>query len=442
MSAAPAVDERLPSRWVHAFAGACFLCVGLAFNYLDRNYGDFNRGLALQWMLATVAGFGTGAWQLGRGGPAARLVCTVLGGLGLLLAIYPTYQMYSLLRWLVLCLMFTAVARAALMRTRKDLYLSLAICFVCTSVIAIHVRADWTLWVYLGPAWVFAGLALTFEYVAARNVPRWLQVLSSVGFVGTVGVLALALFLALPRPPLLGFGFLPPGSNDPALAPSPVRKGGETGQGSGSGGVGSRGDSSAESHGSWPQMIQRMRPATQDPHMPAWQRDLLGALLDAMAALTPRDAADGDSDGLAGAAVKRQKVVLQIKLWWIALLLFVALLAWWAWRRRYVIALNTLSPVAWVLIPISPLRSMRVSARMIEYCLVYTDRPRPTALTLRERLALAHNLPNLSSQCFDVAVASYYTARFGRTEASASSAARMRLEVLDAVDAAIEQATR
>ena len=134
------------------------VCVALSFNYLDRSHGDFSLGVALQWTLAALTGFGTGAWQLGRGGPPARLVCALLGSVGLLVAIYPTYQMYSLLRWLVLCLMFAAVARASLMQTRKDLYLSLAICFVCACVVAIHPRADWTLWVYLGPAWVFAGL--------------------------------------------------------------------------------------------------------------------------------------------------------------------------------------------------------------------------------------------------------------------------------------------
>ena len=446
MSASPAVDEPLPSRWVHAFAGACFLCVGLSFNYLDRNYGDFNTGVALQWTLAAMVGYGTGAWQLVRGGPAARVVCTVLGGVGLLLAIYPTYAMYSLLRWLVLCLMFVAVARAALLRTRKDLYLSLAICFICACVVAIHPRADWTLWVYIGPAWAFAGLALTFEYVAARRVPRWLQVLSSVAFVGMVGVLALALFLLLPRPPVLGFGFLPPGSSDPTQIPSPVRKGGEAGQGSGSGSgngsAGALGNPSPDAAGSWSQMIQRMRPAVQDRHMPGWQRDLLGGLLDGMAALAPRDAAGGDGAGLTGSAAKSQWRVLQIKLWWLAALLLAALLAWWSWRRRYVIALSALSVVAWALIPISPLRSMRVSARMIEYCLAWTDRPRPTALTLRERLALAHKLPSLSSQFFDVAVASYYASRFGRTEASVTSAAQMRMDVLDAADVAIARASR
>ena len=83
---------------------------------------------------------------------------------------------------------------------------------------------------------------------------------------------------------------------------------------------------------------------------------------------------------------------------------------------------------------------MRLSARMIAYCLAWTDRPRPTALTLRERLALARKLPSLSRQLFDAAVASYYASRFGRTKASVSGAAQMRLDVLDAADVAIEHA--
>lgn len=442
MSEALSVDEPLPSRWVHVFAGACFVFVALSFNYLDRRHGDFSPGVALSWVLAAVAGFGTGAWQLGRGGPAARLACAVLGCIGLWLAIYPTYQMYSLLRWLVLCLMFAAVARAALMRSRKDFYLCLAICFVCTCVVAIHPRADWTLWVYLGPAWICAGLALTIEHVAARKVPRWLQILSSVGFVGGVGMLALALFLLLPRPPVLGFGFLPPGSSNPSQIPSPARRGGEAGHGADSDSAGSRGQASAEVPGPWPQMIQQMRPAVQDRHMPEWQRALLGGLLDAMAALTPHDAAGGAVDGTAGNAAQSRAVTLRIKPWWFAVLLLAVLLVWWAWRRRHVIALNVMSPVAWALIAISPQWSMRTSARMIGYCLARADRPRPAALTLRERLALAHGLPALSSKLFNAAVSSYYASRFGRIEADAGCAARMRLQVLDAADVAIANMTR
>ena len=253
-------------------------------------------------------------------------------------------------------------------------------------------------------------------------------------------MLALALFLLLPRPPVLGFGFLPPGSDDPTQVPIPIRKGGEAGagnsSGSGSGSAGSTSSPTASGPGAWAQMVQGMRPATQDRHMPEWQRGLLGSLLDAIA---PRDEV---GDGRTGAVSKTQGGVLQIKLWWFATLPLAALLAWWAWRRRYAIALKALSLVAWAVIPISPRRSMRVSARMIEYCLAWTDCPRPAALTLRERLALAHKLPSLSSQLFELAVATYYASRFGRTEANASGAARMRLDVLDGADVAIAHATR
>lgn len=419
----------LPSRWVPALAGACFACTALAFHYLDRHYGSFNAVVVVAWLLATALGFGVGAAGLGRTSPLARTACALLGIVGGLLALVPGFFYYDLLRWIALCLLFAAVARAPLMSSRKDLYLCLTICFVVTCTTINPMRADWTLWVYLGPALLFAGLALTVEYVAARAVPGWIQVLSSAGFVIAVGAVALVLFLWLPRPPGLGFGFLPTGG----AVNGPV---GQT-----EGRLGDRSGTPGASHplerGAWAQMIDGMRSALNDTEMPTWQRNLLGTLLDALAS-PPASATAGASP----VPAERQVVTLSIPYWWFAALLLALLLAAMAWRRRHAIALGTLSGLSRLVVPVHAGWGMRLCAMMIECCLAWADRPRPRHLTLRERVALAQPLPPTSRHWLDDAVTTYYRGRFGLRPPTPEDAARVRLLVLDAAELALAHRQR
>jgi hypothetical protein len=424
-----AADARLPSRWVHALAGACCLFTGWAFWYLDRSYGDFGPAGTL-WFVATVLGFATGALNLHRGGPAGRIVCALLGALLALIAIYPGYVLYSLLRWLALCLMFATVARAALMRTRRDLYFALLACFVCSSVAAIHHRADWTLWVYLGPAWLCAGLALTVEYVASHAVGAWTKTGASLAFVGATAALAAALFLFLPRPATLGFGFLPPGADVPALTQS--RGGGSAGEGR-RGGIGSSGDAAAAApdglaSSSWQRMIDAMRQSLADPHMPRWQRALLQRGLDGAAAVA------GLAEGV-GIAVRYIRIELpRIPPWVWAVSLLACLALHAAWQRRHLLALQALGLPAWLLQRLHPAWSMRLSAWMLGHALTQAGAGPCRQRTLRERLQHTHGVPPLGRRWCDEALDLYYAMRFGRAVASPARAGAMRSAVLDAVD--------
>jgi len=429
MSKDSSAAEPLPSRWVPAFAGACLLCVALSFSYVDRRHGSLNSGETTLWMIAVALGFGTGAWQLGRPGRSGLVVCALLSVPAAVIAVFPGFFLYTLLRWLALCLLFLAIVRAPIMRSRKDLYLCLAICFVAACATATAGGADWTMWTYIGPAWIFAGLALTIDYVAGRRLPLWIQMTTSVGFVAVVGIAALVLFLWLPRPPTLGFGFMPTSGADQ----SPPIEAGKGGGGAGSEPGNAQTPSRAPSE--WQQMIDRMRQTTRDPNMPAWQRRMLGTLLDGMSALGP-DAAEESSEGTSGSHALETiaQWSLHLSLWWFVMLLCAALAVWWLRRRRYAVALKTLSVIAWALAWMSPQLSMRLSARMIEYCLAWTDRSRPAALTLRERLSEADDLPKTARRWFDEAVTTYYAARFGRDPSTHASSEQMRTTVLNAID--------
>lgn len=424
-------DARLPSRWVHALVGACCMFTGWAFWYLDRGYGDFGPAGTL-WFVATLLGFATGALNLHRGGPAGRVVCALLGAVLALIAIYPGFVLYSLLRWLALCLMFATVARAALMRTRRDLYFGLLACFVCSAVAATHYRADWTLWVYLGPAWLCAGLALTVEYVASHPVGAWTKTGASIAFVGATALLALALFLFMPRPATLGFGFLPPGADAPALAQS--RGGGSAGDGRHGGGSGASGGSAAGAAGghasssSWQRMIDAMRQSLADPHMPQWQRGLLQRGLDGASA------AGGLVEGLT--AIVRYVVIAlpRIPPWLWAVLLLAALALHALWQRRHALALQALGLPAWLLQRVHPAWSMRLSAWMLGHALTQAGARPGHQRTLRERLLRANDVPPLGRRWLDDALDLYYATRFGRAAASPATAGAMRSAVLDGAD--------
>src|SRR5262249_32965709 len=116
-----------------------------------------------------------------------------------------------------LTLMITLAARAVVMRTRRDFYLSQTVIFVVSLMVATHMAADWTVWFYLAPAWLLAALALAWEYAAGVAISRWAKGGLTLGFILLSFLLAMLLFLFGPRPPSLGFGFLPPGTDTPNL---------------------------------------------------------------------------------------------------------------------------------------------------------------------------------------------------------------------------------
>lgn len=444
-------DALVPNRWVHAFAGACLACVGLAFFFLDRSYGDFAT-VAPPWVVATLLGFASGAIALRRDGPFARAMCALLGFVALALAIFPTFLIYSLLRWAALCMLFVSIARAPLLRTRRDLYFTLTTCFVAATVVAIHSRADWLLWVYLGPACLFAGLALTMEHVASHAVGIVTKFAASVSFIAAVFALASLLFLWLPRPPMLGFGFLPPPAEEPALAKRP---GGAQGQDSRGDATGQNSPGSPDPTGRgdrpWHDMLDRMERDLQDPTVPGWQRALLGRLVDAAQGLLralepsagPGHGARGHSSQDGGSRLLALvRVVVRISLAsllaWLAALALLAL-AWW---QRHRLAFMALNAAAWSTTVAHPLSSMKLCARMMAVGLHRLGSPQRPAQPLREQLARTPDLAVMERFRFGEAVDLYYAVRFGRLAATPELARSMRLSVLITTDVALAAAAR
>lgn len=199
-----AAEQTLRSRVVVVLTGCSYLCVGLAFSYLDRRFGSFAME-ATFWLLWALAGFGAGAFYLGRPGNAGSTHWKVQGTFGFVLALFPGFFMFSMLRWVGLALMIIQGARAASLRTRRDFYLSLTLIFVVSLMVATHDNADWTVWFYLGPAWLFAALALAWDHAASAEIPRWAKAGMTLAFILLSFLLACVLFLFVPRPAVLGW---------------------------------------------------------------------------------------------------------------------------------------------------------------------------------------------------------------------------------------------
>ena len=158
----PADDSPpLQSRAVVVLTGLSYLFTGFGFSFLDRRFGSFGLEGFL-WLVWAVLGFGAGALHVSRSASAGKTQWLVLGALGGLLALFPGFAIYNLLRWASLTLMIVMGARAAVLKTRRDFYFTLIVIFVVGFMVGTHGNADWTLWFYLGPAWVFGGLALAW----------------------------------------------------------------------------------------------------------------------------------------------------------------------------------------------------------------------------------------------------------------------------------------
>jgi hypothetical protein len=222
---APADDSPpLHSRAVVVLTGLSYLFTGFGFSFLDRRFGSFGLEGFL-WLMWAVLGFGAGALHVGKPASAGKTQWLVLGALGGLLALFPGFAIYNLLRWTSLTLMIVIGARAAVLKTRRDFYFTLTVIFVVGFMVGTHGNADWTLWFYLGPAWVFGGLALAWDHAAGTPLSRWTKMFMTLGFITASFLLAVVLFFFAPRPPILGFGFLPPGTDTPGMFTQPAGSG-------------------------------------------------------------------------------------------------------------------------------------------------------------------------------------------------------------------------
>lgn len=457
-STPPHESAALTHRGVVCFTAMAYLGVGLAFAYLDRRHGVFaNEGLL--WVVWSVLGFGGGLLHLGRAGRVAAWHWRLMGGLAFALALFPGLALFNLLRWIGFTLLLVIGARGGVMQTRRDLYMTLVSVFVVSLMVATHHTANWTIWLYLAPAWVCAGLALAWDHAGDAAVPGWAKGGLALGFVATTFLLASLLFLFAPRPPSLGFGFVPPGTDTPNLnSQSHGPQGGESGQAHNTDGTGQGGQTDAGASGggdgwtdNWQRMLDRMRLDLQDPHMPAWQRQGLERVVGwgdwLVAALTGRlvlgsetvDAALAD-DSTAVAVPTGQGLP-----WWLVALLalVVGLLCWWLrrhWHRRHGVFATALLHLAPLVATWRPWWSMRLSVWALGLALRQQGVVVGPDTSLREQLALAR-LPDLPGRWMGYAVDLHNEVRFGTAPATPQRAAYMQQAVAGAHQLLTQQGT-
>ena len=474
----------IQSRATIAFTGLSFFFTCLAFSYVDRGHRVF-VAFSVLWLGWALLGFGAGLFNLRRGEHAGRRQWRAMGLFGGVLALFPGFLMYPFARWVCLVLLIVMGARAAHMRTRRDLYFTLTVVFTVCFLTTTHYAAEWSLWFYLGPAWLFGALALAWLHAEGVDLPRWTQLSMTTVFVAISFVLAACLFLFVPRPPLLGFGFLP-GGDVPGLYEPPFgdREGdsGEprTGDGRGRGGKGSEGGPSGmgsrnsdggwgpERPGSaragagrpmparpsqWDRMLDGMREAGRDPYAPRWQRNAINGALDAAQALrqwwqkgqgnAQGGAAGGSAmgtpgDAQPGTALQPQPVPMVITvlslLDLLLLLIAMALAAWLLWRSRYRWGTRAVLALAWALSRWWPARSMQLSARAMGWCLRGRRHAPRAGQSVREHWLSAPGLAPLARQWMERALETYCAMRFGGLPATRERALRMREEVQGAAD--------
>lgn len=446
------VEAPLGSRGALFFTACSYLCVALSFSYLDRRHGFFS-GESVFWMVWTFLGFGAALFYLGRGSRVAQAHWTVMGSLAGLFVLIVFFR-YNLLRWASVALLLILSARAVVLSTRRDLYLALTVVFVVSLMVATYWTADWTVWFYLAPAWVFAALALAWEHAAGAALSRWVRGGLTLSFVGLAFLLAMLLFLILPRPAVLGFGFLPPGTDTPNLVKQDgggqgqqPGEGGRPGNAGGSGSAGSDPRAGGGGNG-WQQMFQRMQRDLNDPHMPEWQRATMRRLTgwgEVLAAALSGELVVGQrrvpGDELPGSSTLQElgEVVVQVlerveyvvRIWWPALVLLLLLL--WLlyrfWARRYQVAAAILLHGAGGLLRLRPRLSMTLSVLALDCCLRQQGHLPARGVSLREQLSMADSVPDLPRRWLAYALDLYGEVRFGSKEPTVQHAANMHKAV-------------
>jgi len=443
------LSPRLDSRAVVMLTGFSYLCVGLGFSYLDRQYRAFGLE-SLLWLVWALLGFGAGVWQVRKPGTAGRTLWVVLGTTAFVLALFPGFVMYALPRWICLVLMLVMGARATVLATQRDFYFMLTVIFAVSFMVATHFRADWSLWVYLGPAWVFGGLALAWQHAAGTVLSRSARMALTLGFIAVCFLVTAVLFLFAPRPPTLGFGFLPPGTDTPGLFSQAAGEGGrQPGAGAdgssgpgGGGGAAGQGGVGTDAGGTqqdgfmpqWRAMLGGMRAALADPFMPGWQRGLIQTLIDGAQALL--DGLAGGASGTGGGGESESfgppspSVSFTVPwLWWLLCLLA----AYGLWRRRYRIGLGLALAASWGLARRYPAQSMRLSAQAMQWCLQVHGFKRVPGQSVREHWTAAA-APPLARRWIGNALEIYCETRFGDLPATRQRALHMRQSVQGACD--------
>lgn len=448
------------------FAGMAYVCLGWAFSYLDRRFSHFGLETLL-WLGWGALGFGAGALHLRHGSPAGgQRQWKTMAVIGFALSLFPGLALYAFPRWVSVALMVVVGARAATLRTERDLHLTLTVLFAVSFTVATHAYADWSLWFYLGPAWWLAALALAWNHARGSALATRVKLGLTSAFAVVVLLCSVVAFVLVPRPPFLGWGFLPGGDaagswGSPALdgGGPPARSG--TSPGVGGAGQGGQGGQVAQARPApqgtlerqWRGMLADMRASAKDPFMPQWQRSLIEgmarlgeSLLNALAGGgragegaqggTNSGAGTGQTGG-AGSSSDATPPPAPTGLplpWW----LLVAAALWLLYRWRHRAGLAVALGASWGLARWYPLLSMRLTAQAMTWCLQSQGVSRPPGQSLREHWLSAPGLPDTARHWMQRALAHYGAVRFGGRAATANGALNMRRDVQGAADIALQ----
>ena len=401
-----APSPHLSTRGVLLLTALSYWSTCMALMYLNRRVGGLMFGL-FAWTLWTWWGF-RGAWKhvFAQDPKAGRKRSMVMGILTALVALplFPGFMRGGTTFWLCLFLLLVTGARAPRMRTDRDFYFALLVILTVGFWLATDWAADWTLWFYLGPAWWWGALALAWHYAAGAPLAAWKKIMLASGFMALVVALTLTLFFFAPRPPTLGFGFLPGGDvqgwagsrseqgDDPAAAGGAAGGQGRAGQGAGR----VEGADALSGWAGWQAMVDAMRQSANDVSIPRWQRHMMQgvanqgqALLDSM-----------------------QQLVQQ--------------LAWLVWRWRYAAMVQGSFWLARTLQSLYPMGSMRWSVRALNVGLRSKGCEFLPGHSLREHWLRYPHWPDMAHAWMLEALDCYGQVRFGGAQATPQDAARMR----------------
>lgn len=433
-------DAPLPGAALQVLCGLAWLGVAWAFSFLDRAHDRFGF-FAIAWLVAGAFGFGLGVLHRRRPRDARRAAAALSIVAGVL-ALFPGFLMFTLVRWLAFALLLMTAARAAGMQTRRDLYYALASIDAVSLLVLTHANAHWTIWFYLAPAWVCVALALAWDYAAAVRLHASVKVGLTGGFLALCIALGLAVAALLPLPQAKGWGFLEPATDNPGRKRLPAGgAGGTQGNASrqGAGQEGTQGAGSSRQGGEATLLgdaIERLHEAMRDRGLPQWQRGLVEGML-TMAEATARIGGHGDGR-LAGrplSAQEREELerraaafaqALQQALNLFLTLLLLLLLWLLRWRLAGALAMGG----AWLLAPWSAAASMRCSILGLRLLLRRHGHALQPGQSVLEHVESAAFLPDRVRAWLRRAVHTYGAVRFGGMAASPAGAALVRQSVV------------
>lgn len=464
----PPESPLLTSRMVVVFTGFAFLFIAISFAYLDRSYIPLGPW-SIVWGVWGFLGFSVGIYGIGREPSRARQVWWgTLAFIGLTLGFFVVFSALNLLRLTSALLMILIAARAAVMRTDRDFYLTMVVLVAVSFMICTHLQADWTIWFYMGPAWIAIALAFAWHHASGVKIKGWIKALQTAVFILVSVLIASLLFLFLPRPPLLGFGFLPPGTMETGLLKNQggageqqqSQSGLDPNQGGASGSLQGTGEpngqmgtlKSGERGQQWQMMLDQMRQQLGGRGIPNWQKSVMEQLLDWGQSILDEfrgspSSDPGDQKPHRGnkqpdsSSLQKQGFQFGIpppalpndaaNLWWyIPLLLFAAI----AWMRRWRWGQSACLSLAWMCAKRQPHQSMRLSALAMKWCLHEKGHLRAAGQSVREHWISAPRMAPLAHKWMEYAVHLYCAMRFGNVRVDSQMAMRMRTAVLGATD--------